>query len=154
MPRVITAFLARDVLVDRQSNHVTAYSILEEIAVPQDAFTTSDNERSIANGDFVLFALISWEWPVDEPPSPLKLSAKIRTAGGNESPLAELEINQKGDLRRRSRAILRSEGLLIDQPGIYVFEIRLNGELAAEVPLRVSALKTGSKAVESAPADS
>jgi len=138
MPSITSIAIAQSVVIDAITNMPTLVGVLEAIAAPEPAFERAKTDP-VALGPLALFAILTWEWPDDEPKVATPIKLELRTAGGKKHVIAEATAEASETLPR-ARLIYNITAIPIDKPGQYVFILSSGAKTLAEVPLDVGTL--------------
>ena len=124
MPKLEYFLVAESIAIDRMTNHVSVFNIVEELRIP----ATGDAQIVAMQPSMVALALLRTE-PGDEQIDWQALLT-ITSPGGKTTP-ATLNFKIKpGD--KRHRLFVRLTGYPLESPGDLKFDLQLNGQHLAE----------------------
>jgi hypothetical protein len=148
MPKLVFAALCQNYALDRETNVVSLFNLLEEVSLPSEAFSYS--ERHIVAGEMHLYCLWSWQWPTEESAEPFEAHFRITTPAGYQGTRISATINSEKKTVR-ARTFIKIEGFVVDRPGMYEFQILRGEEIVGQVPLKVSVLGDEASDMEAVP---
>jgi hypothetical protein len=120
-------------VLDQATNRVSLFNLLEEVITP-----------TFPIGIYSIAVFTLWEREATEPDTHADLTVRL-----NERQLMQAQLGLNFQQATRCRAIITVLGLLLNEPGILVFEITLAGQVVGSWRVPVSATP---QAAEVAPA--
>lgn len=124
---LIWSVLCRSSSTDTESNNVSLFNVVEQLGVPAAA------DGNVVPIDFELVSLFQRDDPTEPQIEDAELT--IRDPSGTVIGTFNLVADMNNTLRSRVR--LTSRAFRVSGEGIYWFEMTVNGESAAKVPLSI-----------------
>ncbi len=136
MPELLYAIVAKDFIIDAQTNNISIFSVLERIGA---------SVSSVRLPELVLLTL----WRRNENELGSTLVQRVRLLKPNGDEILSRDVSFRGDYPRH-RVNLRMQMLPFDSSGAYVFEISVRaddvegwGEPVARYPIDVALAAVG-----------
>lgn len=139
LPTLVHMAVCREAVIDQASNNVSLEGLVEEVLVPLEAFERAESVKTMAAGSMTVFALLSWEWPVQLEPRDIDVELRLRNPTGEFMSLGVLKAECKG--MSRVRVLFKMPGFPLDGIGVYAFELCSGETMLGKAPFRAVPVK-------------